>query len=1068
MFEGRSLRASARVLVVGLLVALIPAARSDAQVPQATGDDAVITVHVGGDRAPDGSVRPLAGVVLELRTYTGSASTPGPPVGTSWSTCTSDADGDCSFVVPNTQAGGTNRNARFWVTQASAPDGWFTNPDLRTGTATAAESATQPYRFLTGSSLQAGNIYRSGTNFMAEITSGSAAAQRPSSGGVWQQSRVNPRLPSACGLDVALILDLSGSVGADLPNLKAAADGFVNSLVGTPSRMSVFSFSWGSPAQLADRNHPELQPVSDAGGAGVVKGWYAGWGSSGGTNWDRGIAAAAFANGPRRTADRYDLAIVLTDGNPTNWGGTGTTAATVNGNGSNNRIREVEEAIFSANALKAKGTRVVAFGIGAGVTDATTAHNLRAISGATAYDGTNARTADYFQEPNYASAANALHDLALTGCAGTVSVVKMIVPSSNTGDDVSGAVPAPGGWVFDASSAATPPVPVDPSSATTTDDGTGSVNFDLDFSAGAPSADLTVTEVQQPDHVLVQSNGSNAVCTDLGTGDVVPVTNVGAPTDPNPGFVVQVAGSPAEQALSCIVYDRPPAPPPPDADLTVDKLWVVDADGTSTTYPEGTQPDFLQAGLTVTGPLDGMPAELGWGVPATGFREGDTPTIDETVHVNRPLCALDSATVTEANGAPAADELPYTPTLAAGSNHYTVTNVVTCTTRLTLRKVVHNRGVEPPAEPGDWTLSATGPTPVVGQGNSAAVTDRTIDPGDYALAESGGPSGYRAGGWYCTGAAQTGPDSVSTELGQDVTCTIQNVAQVSRPGRGTPVVRTRTSSARVTPGRPFTDHLRVRGLAGGQGATATARLYGPFASRAAAVCRPRFLARTTTLHVHNGRNRTPAVRVASTGVYTWRVRIHADERNRSATHPCGQASETTVVAKHGYVSPIVNGGFSGTVRPLERAGRPPVEIRMPAIGLDAPVRPERVVAGRMTLPDQVGEVGWLRRSAGFGDKIGTAVVAGHVSDRHDSPGALYRLRAARPGDLVTVVRHGVRYRYRVAATATYDRRHRLPHRYFVTTGRHRLVLISCTAKVVYPNGHFHYTRYLVVVAHRVR
>lgn len=135
--------------VLGLVAALLAVTPADARVPRATGDNAVITVKVGGDRQDDGQIAGRQGVSLQLLAYDGD-STPGPPVNTSWSTCTSDSRGDCSFVVPDTQASqsgtpaGANRNTRFWVTQVSAPAGWLTNPTLRTGTATSA--ATQVVR----------------------------------------------------------------------------------------------------------------------------------------------------------------------------------------------------------------------------------------------------------------------------------------------------------------------------------------------------------------------------------------------------------------------------------------------------------------------------------------------------------------------------------------------------------------------------------------------------------------------------------------------------------------------------------------------------------------------------------------------------------------------------------------------------------------------------------------------------------------------------------------------------------------------------------------------------------
>ena len=106
---------------------------------------------------------------------------------------------------------------------------------------------------------------------------GTGATTRKASGGIWQQSRVNPTLPTQCGLDVALVLDLSGSVGGDITNLRAAANTFTDALVGTPSRMSLFSFSWVSPAANASQNYPDLTSVSTQAQANAFKARYATW-----------------------------------------------------------------------------------------------------------------------------------------------------------------------------------------------------------------------------------------------------------------------------------------------------------------------------------------------------------------------------------------------------------------------------------------------------------------------------------------------------------------------------------------------------------------------------------------------------------------------------------------------------------------------------------------------------------------------------------------------------------------------------------------------------------------------
>lgn len=95
--------------------------------------------------------------------------------------------------------------------------------------------------------------------------------------------------------------------------------------------------------------------------------------------------------------------------------------------------------------------------------------------------------------------------------------------------------------------------------------------------------------------------------------------------------------------------------------------------------------------------------------------------------------------------------------------------------QLTLRKVVNNGATGATAVPSAWTLRAAGAVTVTGPGNSPAVTGQTVPAGTYSLAESGGPSGYQASAWTCTGGTLTGT-SVSVANGANVTCTITNTA----------------------------------------------------------------------------------------------------------------------------------------------------------------------------------------------------------------------------------------------------------------------------------------------------
>jgi hypothetical protein len=94
---------------------------------------------------------------------------------------------------------------------------------------------------------------------------------------------------------------------------------------------------------------------------------------------------------------------------------------------------------------------------------------------------------------------------------------------------------------------------------------------------------------------------------------------------------------------------------------------------------------------------------------------------------------------------------------------------------LTLVKQVDNGTTGATATPADWTLTASGPTPISGPSGTTTVTNAPVNAGTYALSESGGPAGYTPSAWTCTGATVTG-SNVTVPSGGAVTCTITNTA----------------------------------------------------------------------------------------------------------------------------------------------------------------------------------------------------------------------------------------------------------------------------------------------------
>ena len=68
------------------------------------------------------------------------------------------------------------------------------------------------------------------------------------------------------------------------------------------------------------------------------------------------------------------------------------------------------------------------------------------------------------------------------------------------------------------------------------------------------------------------------------------------------------------------------------------------------------------------------------------------------------------------------------------------------------------------AVPTDWLLSATGAVTIQGRVGDATVTNAVVPVGAYTLAESGGPGGYTASPWSCTGASATDPAAGTVTL----------------------------------------------------------------------------------------------------------------------------------------------------------------------------------------------------------------------------------------------------------------------------------------------------------------
>ena len=615
----------------------------------AASSSATLTVQKGGDRVSPDAVSRLSGATFDF--FAGTEGNPPGSGATPTASCVTGTIGRCSVDVPERTGNGQG----YWVVERSAPSGWSVINNFDTGSVNATTTPTVYNRYFTGK-VRHGQTYT-----IPEVSSGNE--NRTARGSQWVDRRDNPPLPNKCGLNIGLLLDVSTSISPYLSDVKAAANGFVDALTGTPSTIGLATFANDAQTVLPPT------PVAATAGATSVKTAINGLTSGGSTNWAAGLFEMTSAT------PAFDVVLMLTDGSPTLYG-----SAPPSGPGYFTRFREVEEGVFSANALKAEGTRVVAVGVGVGVSGA--ANNLQAVSGPVS-------GSDYVQT-DYAALAQQFRKIALASCSGTVSVVKLAIPPGGTAAD---ALPVPG-WTFTTATSG-----VTPASGVTSD--SGAVNFAVDL-AGSTTRPVTLSETLQSGYTLEQQSGFNAACS--ANGQPITVTNSGAL-----GFTVNADAS---AIVTCTVLNRAPMPL---AAVVVNKTWVING----TRYDNPTQPVQFEAFLDLTGQ-----EEANWGVTYSGYRAGDSVTVGET---------LDEVLLPSGcTNTPSGDLGQHT--LVAGVNTFEVTDTLTCLTTLQLVKLVENPyGEAAPASA--WTLTAyQGTTPVFSgtDGVSQNVTPATV----YTLGES--------------------------------------------------------------------------------------------------------------------------------------------------------------------------------------------------------------------------------------------------------------------------------------------------------------------------------------------
>lgn len=141
-------------------------------------------------------------------------------------------------------------------------------------------------------------------------------------------------------------------------------------------------------------------------------------------------------------------------------------------------------------------------------------------------------------------------------------------------------------------------------------------------------------------------------------------------------------------------------------------------------------------------------------------------------------------------------------------------------------------------------------------------------------------------------------------------------------------------------------------------------------------------------------------------------------------------------------------------------------VQVPSLNIDAAAAPVGSSGGTMTIPTDVSKLGWYKSSSQVQDMVGSIIVAGHVATNSGKPGAFSELRKVSVGDKIKTVQGSEVITWVVTSQATYSRDKALPSALFDHKGPVELRLVTCTNKITYPDGSFHYRDNLVVSATR--
>lgn len=213
----------------------------------------------------------------------------------------------------------------------------------------------------------------------------------------------NPPWQQHCPQRIALVVDLSESMGPNLDALKQSASNLIDALRGAPNEVAVVAFGTNAFVAVPETNvgaKDDRRRVKDEiDNLSILEG------NLGATNWDTALTTARGV--------KPDVVILLTDGQPNAHG------QPAIGGSSPVDSEHLASAVRAADALKNSGTRIVGLGIGLLPGNV---GNLVAVTGPTAED-------DFYQT-DASGLLSKLYDIASKACGVPVAALPQPEPGT--------------------------------------------------------------------------------------------------------------------------------------------------------------------------------------------------------------------------------------------------------------------------------------------------------------------------------------------------------------------------------------------------------------------------------------------------------------------------------------------------------------------------------------------------------------------------------------------------------------------------------------------------------------